>query len=200
MADQLTGHNGDIPGRGHMAVSRQTVAVLEMGVCHTQLCGPLIHPGHKGLLGARQMLRQRHGTVVGRSHCHRFEHFIHRHLLVFLQVDLTASHAGRIGRGGHHLIQGDLTTLQGLHHQKHGHHLGDAGRFSGRVGILFIKHGAVLTHQDGAGGLDARQLLELLAFRHLGGLPASPQHSQAQNHGQNFLPAFLHRTVPFLLW
>ena len=67
-----------------MARRGETGAVDEVGVGHAQLGGPLIHPGHKGLLAAGDVLGQGHGGIVARHHRHRLDELLHAHLLPFL--------------------------------------------------------------------------------------------------------------------
>ena len=139
---QLPGHPGDIHGGGavlpgFLAVI-QTGAVDEVGVFHSQLLGPPVHLLDEGLLGTGDVLSQRTGAVIGRGHRHGFEHIRHGHGLAHLQIDLTAPFGGSGLGGGDGILPSDLPGVNGLHHQQHGHHLGDTGRSQRLVGILRV--------------------------------------------------------------
>ena len=148
LAHQLCRHEPDIIGRGQMAFCRQTAGVDKVGIFHAQLFGAGIHHGNKALLRACQVLPQRHGAIVGRNHRHALEHLPHRQHLALFQPDLTAAHGGGVGRGGHRVFQLDAPAVDGFAHQQQGHHLGDAGRLPGGVGILFKEHLPVRRHQE----------------------------------------------------
>ena len=121
--NQLPAHPGDVVGTGQVARGGQPGAVDKGGVIHAQLPGPLVHPLHKGVLAARDVLGQGHGAVVGGHHCHRLYHVSDGHLLVFLQPDLAAPHGNGVGGGGDHIIPAQAARVDGLHHQQQGHHL-----------------------------------------------------------------------------
>ncbi len=200
MADQLTRHQGDIPGRAHMAWSGQAVAVDEIGVFHPQFRRPLVHLSHKRLFCARQMFGQRHGAVVGRRHGHRFQHFFHRHLLIFLQVNLASPLAGSPSGGRHRLVQRNLAAVQRLHHQQHSHHFGDAGRLPRLIGVFFVEHLPVLVHQDSAGRHNAGQFGLCPGGRLFHSQPLSPGYRPAQNPGRRLLQRFFHIGPPLFLY
>ena len=121
-------------------VVKKPGTVGEMGVFQAQLCGPSVHPFHKYLFRARQVLRHGHGTVVGGDHGDTFEHVADAHLLSFLQIHAAAAEGGGSGAGGDGVIKTDFSGLQILRDQQHGHHLGDAGGKYLCVGILFIQN------------------------------------------------------------
>ena len=86
------------------------------------------------------MLRQRHTGIIARCHAHRFKHILHRHLLALFQVHLTAAHGRGIGADGDDVVVVQLACVDGLHGQKHGHDLGDAGRLQLLMLILCVEN------------------------------------------------------------
>ena len=92
MQHQLPAHQGNVIGRRHMDLCREAAGIFEHSIRHAKLRRPLVHPLHKGLLTAGDVLRQCHGAIVGGHHAHGLEHFVHRKLLPLLQPDLTAAH------------------------------------------------------------------------------------------------------------
>ena len=200
MASQkLPGHEGDVVGAG--AVARgigpvvQTGAVDKVGVVHSQLPGPCVHPVHKGRLTAGQVLRHGTGAVIGGGDGNGFEHFRDGHLLSGLQKDLAAALCGCCLRGGDGILIAQGTGVNGLHNEQHGHDLGDAGGGQGLMGILFVKHRAGgHVHQYGAFGV------YLQAFR-----PGPWGGGQCQKNGankrqQSFHPHSLHPQLCNSLW
>ena len=166
-----------------MSLCRQAAGVAEGGVVHAQLRRPLVHPLHKGILTAGQMLCQRHSAVIGRHHADRFEHIAHRQLFPLLQPDLAAAHGAGVGGGCDHVLIVENTAVDGLHDQQNGHDLGDAGRFQLRVFVLGVKYGTgVLFHQQCRGG---------------GYLHGPNADAQSQNGAQK-RQCFFHSDLPFL--
>ena len=106
----------------------KTGAVDEMGVIHTQLLGTLIHFFHKAGFTAGNMLRHCAGAIVGRADGDGFYHIRYGHGFADLQVNLTAALGCGSFRGGNGVVPADLAAVNGFHNEKHGHHLGDAGR------------------------------------------------------------------------
>ena len=123
-----------------MALGGKAGGVEEVGVVHPQLPGPLVHPFHKCLGAARQVLRQGHGTVVGGGNADGLEHILHAHPLVLLQPDLAASHRAGAGGGGDHVVIAQGPGVDGLHDQQDGHDLGNAGGLQGLVLVDGIEH------------------------------------------------------------
>ena len=142
-----------------MARRRQARGVLEGGVIHAQLPGPLVHALHKGLFAAGDLLCQGHGAVVGGDHADGLEHLVHRHLFVLLQPDLAAAHGAGVGGGGDHGVIAQLPAVNGLHGQQQRHDLGDTGGLPLGVFVLGEEDGArLLLHQQGRGRRDVHSL------------------------------------------
>ena len=190
--DELPAHDGDVPGGGKMPLGRQARTVDKMGVVHVQLRRPLVHPLDEGFLRPRQMLRQRHGAVVGGHHRHRLHHVVDGHLLMLLQPDLAAPHAHRVGGGGHRVVPAEAAAIDSLQHQQQGHHLGHGGRLVLHVGVVLIQHRPRgLFHQDGRRGGQARQLLR----------PGEQgQRQGAQQRRKQKSDPFHRASSPFSMW
>ena len=158
MADQLPGHDGDIPGAAVvLRIVEQAGAVGEVGVCQPQLPGPGVHPGDEELLRAAHVLGHGHGAVVGGDHGDALEHLMHAHLLARLQKDAAAAEGGGPAAGGHGVLRGEASGVQILHQQQKRHHLGDTGGRLARIGVLFVEDLAcLLLHQNGGGRGDGQ--------------------------------------------
>ena len=72
--DQFPGHDGNIPGRGHMGGGLgESAAVLKIGVCHAKTLGPLVHHGHKFRFPAGDILCHGYGSIVAGGHDDTFD-------------------------------------------------------------------------------------------------------------------------------
>ena len=167
-----------------MARRRQAAAVDKMGVCHAQLLRTGVHPLDKALLAARQMLPQRHGAVVGAGDDHALQHLLHGEGLPLLQPDLAAAHGRSIGGGRDGILQRKAAAVDGLAHQKQRHHLGDAGRLPGRMGVLFPERLAGKSHQQRRRRAHARARLR--RFRPAGEAHRQQQQAKAKQRGSPF--------------
>ena len=154
---------------------REACGVFKCGIRHAQLCRPLVHLLHKGILTAGDMFRQSHGAVVGGNDAHGFQHLPGGHLFVLLQPDLGAAHGAGVGGGGNDGIVGHLSAVNGLHGEENGHNLGDAGRFQLFVLVFGVENCAgFLFHQEGRGR------------RHIHSSGAGAQYQQCAQQGQKF--------------
>ena len=140
VAQQCPAHKGDIHGAGDVAVGGQTGAVQKVGMLHTQLLRPTVHPLHKGALTAGHCLPQCHRRIVSGGDCHRFEQIVHTHLLPLLQINLASAHPGGMGRGGHHGVRREQSGVHRLAHQQHRHNLGHRRRLQHLMGIFLPEH------------------------------------------------------------
>ena len=110
----------------------ESAGVDEMGVLAAQLLGFVVHGIHKGLHAAADGFSQHVAGLIGGDHQHAGEVLFYRHDFAFLDVGRTAvlrqtGGHGRMGSG--QLIgQGQLSLVDGLHHQQGGHDLGGTGR------------------------------------------------------------------------
>ena len=153
MADQLTGHDGDISRRGDVVLGGivQAVGVLKVGGGHAQLGGSLVHALDKSLLRAVGMLGQGHGGIVGRGDDHALDEVAGGHLLSLLEVDLGATHGGGVGGGGDRVLPLQGSCVDTLHDEEEGHDLGDRGGGHGLGGVMGVEdlpRGGL--HEDGA--------------------------------------------------
>ena len=120
-----------------------------MGVLHPQLPGPVVHLLHKQLRDPRRFFRQGHGGVVAAGHAHPLQQVLHGDLLPGGQKNPAAAHGGGIVADGDHVVIGQGSPVDGLHHQQQGHDLGDAGRFQGLVLVFGVEHlSRLLLHQQ----------------------------------------------------
>ena len=119
------------------------------GVFHAKLCGARVHLGDERLLAAADVLRQRHGGVIGAAYGCCFKKLFHGHLFVFLEPDLASAHTDRVGRGGNRVGHGALAALDRFQNQQHRHNFGDGSGGQGLVGIFFEQDlPALYVHQD----------------------------------------------------
>ena len=141
MGQQFPGHDCHIIGAGIVIrVIGESGAVHKMGVCHSQGGGSLVHFLDKAFFRAGNKFRQSRGTVVGGNHRHALEHFVHGHLLPFLQPNLAAAHTGGMAAGGDGVSKGNFSPVYSLQHQQQGHNFGHAGNGTGRMGVFFVEH------------------------------------------------------------
>ena len=178
VAHQFPRHQGNVIGRGQMPLGVKAATVDELGVLHSKLLRPVVHPGYKDLLAACHGFGQRNGTVVGRGQHHAFEKLLYRHLLPFLQPHLAAAHGAGVSRCGDHIGQRQLPSIDGLGRQQQCHHLGDTGRRHGPMGILFVQHRAIRMHQQRRRRGKGQRLRRRRLQRHTG---QGQQNKQTQN-------------------
>ena len=159
--NQRPAHEGNVIGAGHMTLGRQARGVYEMGVLHTQLRGPVIHLLHEQLRHPGHLFRQGHGGVVAAGDAHRLQKLLHGDLLPLGQIHLTAAHGRGTRADGDGVLILQLPALHGLHDQKQGHHLCDAGRLPFFMLVFGVEHlPRLLLHQQRRRGLH-RQLYRL---------------------------------------
>ena len=128
----------------------QAAGVDEVRVVHAQLRGAGVHPLHKSVLAAREVLAERDGGVVAGDDAHGLDEVADAHLLPFFEPDLAAAHGRGVGGAGHEVVVGERSGVDRLHRQQQRHDLGDAGGLAGRVLVLGIEHRAgLLFHEDG---------------------------------------------------
>ena len=151
MADELARHERDVPRGGIVfVIVEEPRAVGKMRPLHAQRGGAAVHPLDKDLLGAAQVLRHRHGAVVGRDHGDAFEHLVDAHLLALLEIDAAPAERGRAGAGRDDVVERELAAFNILDDQQQRHHLCDARGHGTLVCALFIQELArLLFHQHG---------------------------------------------------
>ena len=149
--DQLSGHDGDVPGRSHMSPGFcQAAAVFEMSVGHAQALSPLIHHIHKRLFVSGYVFCHGYAGIVPRGNDDTFDQCLHSLYFSLFQKNLGSPHGFCVGAGRNLVCHGDPAAFQGIKDQDQRHDLGDAGRASLLVWIFLIDH---LTgggfHEDG---------------------------------------------------
>ena len=139
--NQLAAHDGDVPGRSVMVRGfRKSAAIHEMGVGHAKAGCPFIHHPHKLILAACYVLRHGHRRVIAGCNDNAFNQGFHGLFLAFLQEHLGTSHGFGVGAGNYLVRQLDLSGLKGIKNQYQRHNLGNTGRASLFICILFIDY------------------------------------------------------------
>ena len=159
----------------------QAVGIDEVGAGAAQLLGPLIHQGHKGVLGSGHRLRQDAGRLVGGHQHHAVQQLLHRQHLALLDVGGAAGgvHVVDQGRRRHLLVQGQHPLVHGLQGQQGGHDLGDAGGILGVPLVEAVQHPpGLIVHQQGRLGVHLGQV-------HRTGLGHAEQARQQKRQQKN---------------
>ena len=141
-ADRLD-QQRQVAGRGVLVGSKQPVGIGPVRAGHAKPLRLGVHALDKGVLGAADILADRHGDVIGRPDQHHLQRIVERHDRAGLEAHL----ARRLGGGMcRHLDRRSERQLAGGNRAE-----GDVGRhqFGERGGIPALKSLLVLEHLAG---------------------------------------------------
>ena len=143
---QRAAQEGKIPRRRDIMFlagsRREPVGRTKDRARHPQFTRPLVHQLHKGFRGARDLLGQRHGSVIGRLHHQRIQHLIDAERFLFREPHLGTARLGGPGADLDRVLQVHLPLLQFLEQDEQVHQLEHAGRITFGVGVIFKEHPA----------------------------------------------------------
>ncbi|MOA34506.1 hypothetical protein D3C78_1558820 [compost metagenome] len=111
-----------------MILHGQAVAILKMSVIQPKLLRPVIHHFYKAFFRACNFLCQCYRSVIAGCHCDTLEQFINRHLLTRFKKNLRSTHRGGVFTRRHFVGQLQLTFINRLHCEQHGHDFRNARR------------------------------------------------------------------------
>ena len=173
------GDQGQLVGRGDVAVIIQAVHTGKAGAGAAQLFGTLVHPGHKGgQVAVRNITGDRAGRVVGAGHQQAVQQVDAAHRFTDAQVDGAAVGVldvlELLGQAGG---DGDLRVhvLAAFQKQQGCHHLGQAGNVALLVRVLF---------QNGLVDVRVEQIDRLALVHSLDGHFVCGQTGQDKGQGQ----------------
>ena len=154
--NQLPRHDSNIPGCSKMFRRlRQTTAVHKVRACHSKSLCPLIHTLDKCSLRTRYVFRHSYRCIVAGGNDNALDQCFYRLNFPLLQKHLGTTHGFCVSTGHHLIIQPYFSCIDGIKDQNQRHNLGNAGRTSPLIRILFVNDLSCRSlHQDRAGRLN----------------------------------------------
>ena len=139
--NQFPAHNSHISSAGYMGGGiRQPAAVLKIGAGHSKPLRALVHHPHELRFASRYIFRHSHRGIISGSYYDAFNQRFYGLNLSLLQKYLGSSHGFGVGAGYNGIRHLNFPALQGIKNQDQGHDLGNAGRTSFFISVVFINY------------------------------------------------------------